>query len=273
MLGHTLTNIQIYDNYFHNDSINLRPGIDPQPQELYVYRNRFDQPIFPGGKPLWFCCPPGDGTEISYNYKRYFYHNSFLGHKARGAMGMAGIISPIRTIISIMCGRIRRFLTGTLGGFNPGVALFDYSWTGGAFGTTYIDPQGEWRAYWLAYHSGRWAASLDCTACNSTTPTNFRLPVGHAARNAGIDVTSGAATTLVGRGTPLPGFSPGYFTGSAPHMGAIQDRRDEYPSRPTGCYPQNTLSVLFVDSQYPPDPVTKAIDNNILTHWATDYGR
>ena len=56
-------------------------------------------------------------------------------------------------------------------------------------------------------------------------------------------------------------------------MGAVQDAVEtSIPPDSTGCYPQNTLSVVFVDSQYPPDPVTKAIDNNILTHWATDYG-
>ena len=56
-------------------------------------------------------------------------------------------------------------------------------------------------------------------------------------------------------------------------MGAVQESgATSIPPDATGCYPQATLSVVFVDSQYPPDPVTKAIDNNILTHWATDYG-
>ena len=165
--------------------------------------------------------------------------------------------------------------TWDTGGFNPGLALFDYNWTGGVFGTTYIDPPRV-NGLRVGSHTIRadgqqvWTAR----AFNSAVKTDFRLPAGHAARNAGIDVTSAAATTLVGRGTPLPGFSPGYFTGSAPHMGAVQeDVATSIPPDATGCYPQNTLSVVFVDSQYPPDPVTKAIDNNILTHWATDYGR
>ena len=206
VLGHTLTNIQIYDNYFHNDSINLRPGIDPQPQEMYVYRNRFDQPIFPGGKPLWFCCPPGDGSELSYNYKRYFYHNSFLGHDARGAMGMArNDFSNKDYYLNNVWSNTQVFDWDT-GGFNNGIALFDYQWTGGALGTTYIAPRVP--GVPIGAHTIRADGQQAWTApaWNATAPTNFSLPVGHAARNAGLDVTSGAATALVGRGTPLPGF-------------------------------------------------------------------
>ena len=222
VFGHVMTGIEIFDNYFHDDCINLRVGMDPHQQEVYVYRNRFDQPAQPGGRLLFYCCPPGDGTEVNYNHKRYFYHNSFVGSdRAATGLGKNDFRNADYYLNNVFSAQ--SVFDWDTGAFNPGLALFDYNWMGGGQGTTYI--AGEHPSGQLvigphtikAYGQQQWTAK----AWDSTIPTNFTLPA--AARNAGIDVTSAAATSLVGRSTPLPGFAPGYFTGAAPNMGVYQD--------------------------------------------------
>ena len=73
-----------------------------------------------------------------------------------------------------------------------------------------------------AYHQGVWPQQWTAKAWNSTVPTNFTLPAIPPARYAGVDVTSAAATSLVGRSTPLPGFAPGYFRGPRPIWACIR---------------------------------------------------
>ena len=157
----------------------------------------------------------------------------------------------------------------SMGSNNASLALFDYNWVGGDIGTTYTVPP---RATGIPIGTHTILAPGQ-QLWDWTTPTSFVLPTGAAPRNAGIDVTSGAATTLVGRARPCLALVQAILL-AVPRIWAQSKTRSEtsIPPDTTGCYPQSTLNVVFVDSQYPPDPVTKAIDNNIVTHWATDYG-
>jgi len=51
---------------------------------------------------------------------------------------------------------------------------------------------------------------------------DFRLPEGHPARHAGLDVSR--PFTAAGRTfSALPGMEPGYFQGPAPHLGVLQE--------------------------------------------------
>jgi len=223
-LGHfgTLTNVQIYDNYLHDDAINIRFGPEQSKvQEVYIYRNRFDQPIYPGGKPTWGCCnDSGSGTHAST--RRYWYHNSFLGGD-REVMGYDGTLnwSTSDVLLNNVISGTQVFMWN-FGGFNPGLRLFDYNWLGGQLGTVYTTPPRT-GALVIGSHTIQATGQQMWTAkaWNTTTPTDFTLPASSPARHAGIDVTSPAAISLVGKA--LPGFTPGYFTGAAPHMGAVQD--------------------------------------------------
>ena len=77
------TGVEVYDNIFEADAINIRPqGDSPassQPQEIYIYRNTFHQPKQPGGRLVFYCGCWGEDGEAAANHKWYWYHNSFLG--------------------------------------------------------------------------------------------------------------------------------------------------------------------------------------------------
>jgi len=52
---------------------------------------------------------------------------------------------------------------------------------------------------------------------------DFLLPAGSSSRNAGIDLSK--RFTIDGTTyDPLPGMTPGYFSGSRPDLGALQSR-------------------------------------------------
>ena len=211
-----LRGVEVYDNWLHDDSINFRTQAvgDPAIQEVYIYRNRFHQPVFPSGRPAFWCCS-GWGDETTADHRIYWYHNSFLGSD-REALGLARTDFSNTTYFLNNVFSSQSTFNWDAGGENKAIALFDYNWVGGAK-QGYIVPHGYMELgphNVLAYGQQMWDVSQ---------ASDFRLPPGSAARNAGIDVTSPEALALLKRSSPLPGFQPGYFAGPAPNMGVYQD--------------------------------------------------
>ncbi|MHB9030605.1 MAG: right-handed parallel beta-helix repeat-containing protein, partial [Candidatus Latescibacterota bacterium] len=212
-----LVDARFHDNLVYDCNINLRlhhlnePG--DRDRREYHYRNCYYHAdnqgvhIFthynPGGMP-----PDSRTPEI------FLYHNSFSGGiRAIQISGYAydnGGLPRMHILNNIFSSAMffnasKNFITdaGMIGSC-------DYNWAGGSFyhGTP----------AWFGQHN---IAAEGQRFWNSGTEPDFRITPDSPARAAGIDLSK--PFTLGSKVfEPLPGMTPGYFSGAAPDIGALQ---------------------------------------------------
>jgi len=197
----------IYDNKYAMRLFNMQDG----DRLMYIYGNRFYN--LPGvADHIYFDATPNSPGD-SY-HQIFFYHNSIAG--GRNAFLMAGAnrgYGMNRTYImnNIVSSPFAYNSESTLGETRD-IKLFDYNWLGGQFVGIrgWFGPNNI-----LDWNRRQW---------NDATMPDFLLPPDSNCRNAGMDLsrpfTVGGVTF-----EPLPGMTPGYFSGSRPDIGAFQHKQ------------------------------------------------
>jgi hypothetical protein len=144
----------------------------------------------------------------------WFYHNSFAGGRRvfvpsgyadeNGGLQNTYFINNVFTGDSIYGNSI-----GLYEGDSSMVEIFDYNWLGGFY--PYNGNLPAWSGPDNINAEGQ-------TVWSHSSMPDFKLPAGHVARNAGIDVSKNFSI----RGKtyqPLPGMNPGYYTTVSPDLG------------------------------------------------------
>lgn len=212
-----LWNARFHDNFYFDCNIILRihQYNSPSHRSEYHYRNVFRQ-------------SPGEGTHIYVHYNDFgadfgpeqespigIYQNTFVGGNRglvcgsqRREIGMTktmvlnNIISTLHEPVSYL----------QAGGNTHIYQIFDYNWIGGA-----RQPDGSLPA-WFGSHN---INALGRELWPSAQVGNFTPP--EEVQGKGIDL-SHEFTIEGNKYEPLPGMEPGYFSGVAPDLGAIQHR-------------------------------------------------
>jgi len=228
------TDFRIYDNSFTNIDIPWRwQGTDMNwapLQSVYFFRNT-----------IW---NPGDRSYLMYFHLNgvnqdvlgafNIYHNSFVG----GAYGIvianaSGFGFPNTLLVdNIIQGgtSYQRALDGPASTFCSTASKFggfDYNWTYGSVPT-------------CAWTGGSNIASGSTMFSTGTPPVSWSPTA--SAQNVGLNIAS--SFTVNSRSyAALPGFSPGYFTGSRPNIGAVQAAAPVVTVTITAPTSSNTFSV------------------------------
>lgn len=210
-----LWNVQVHDNLFFDCNIILRIHRynTPSKRSEYHYRNVFVQ-------------PPLEGTHIYVHYMDLdeefgpeqepsigIYQNTFIGGNRglvcgsqRRGIPMAKTI-VLNNIISTANQPVS-YLTDT--GETELYQVFDYNWIGG------VRPPDSKLPAWFGSQN---INAVDRQLWSSGEWGNFQPPAEVQAR--GIDLSKDFE--IGGRTFPsLPGMRPGYFSGAAPDLGAVQ---------------------------------------------------
>jgi len=205
--------VEFYDNIIANVNNGIRGNIwanSGGTGSLWIYRNKFWSPQGTGlgGIYLDNCCLSA-GTQRNI----FIYHNSISG------FFNAMRFSDFQTSSCVNCLVLNNVFNSThslLISDTPNfcetdekVDVYDYN---------FHIPNENSSCLW--YGPNNKNSSTPVWSLGSE-PSNWSLPGGHVARNAGINI----ANPFTADGTnysPLPGFSPGYFSGAAPNMGAVQ---------------------------------------------------
>src|SRR5262245_53591622 len=180
------------------------------PGKIYIYRNKFWSPIEAGNSMyLDSCCqgrPAGGG-----NNHIYFYHNSINnyrngihfeqwnpGDSCKDCLFINNVFNSQRPILA------NHTDLGSVGdnfcAEDDRIDVWDYNW-------------GVDNGYWQIAEGCAWFGPNNVSSTTqpwnmATLPSDWTLPVGHNARNAGIDV-SRAFTVNGTTYAALPGFSAG----------------------------------------------------------------
>ena len=205
----------IHDNLIYNCNILIRlhnmnaPNSDGH--RAYIFRNRLWNPWGVGNHTHPHI--PRQMAEEPPPLEIAFYHNTLAGGRVgfnfneripekpgfRYLNNVVATQTSARTVMALLD--------------NPNrLGACDYNWLGG--------PQAGARGpvAWFGEHTI--IAPGENPWPDDALP-DFRLPEGHAARNAGIDLSR--PFTVQGKAhDPLPGMEPGYFQGDRPDMGAVQ---------------------------------------------------
>ncbi|MDP6778602.1 MAG: right-handed parallel beta-helix repeat-containing protein [Candidatus Latescibacteria bacterium] len=217
-------NIRFHNNLVYDCNINLRIHHVNEPNQdddrsLYVYRNRFYQ-------------NPGTGTHIFMHYWDgndaedyrhagvFIYHNSLSGGNRGISMnafaGNCGGLPKGIIVNNILSAKVGFNASSSFFSQEGMYALFDYNWLGAETGQATV--QAPWYGLHNVYEPGR-------TVWDVAEIPDFVLPEGSAALSAGLDLSK--PFPVDGRQAgPLAGMEPGYFTGSAPDLGAVQSGSD-----------------------------------------------
>lgn len=189
-------NVEIHDNAVYEYWVGMRIGtIFHGP--LYIYRNRFSGEIqgvnTSGDLTLSFFGATQPSTGI------WIYHNSFAG-----ADEAISVYDVILTNVHFVNNAFSSF-DWKEGTPDSAASTYQYNWVGGvgASGTLFGGGSNNTVA------AGTYLWDLNAPL--------FDMPEASPARETGIDIS----TTWLGHAA-LPGFSPGYFAGSAPDAGAVQ---------------------------------------------------
>ncbi|MGD8239103.1 MAG: NosD domain-containing protein [Armatimonadota bacterium] len=211
---------EFYENLVYDCNINLRihhynTPRDNQRREFH-YRNLFYQPEGLGSHIFvhWLndqWPPETEHPEI------WIYHNTFAGgRRAIQPSGWAtkgGGLRSTHFVNNILSSAMFCYASTAFIGGRDMIGLFDYNWVGGV------------------YHHGvpAWFGSHNVKAEGQQLwphgeMPDFRLVARSPARGKGIDLSK----PFVLEGStyqPLPGIKPGYFSGLAPDVGALQYSR------------------------------------------------
>ncbi|MFH0863732.1 MAG: DUF1565 domain-containing protein [Candidatus Gottesmanbacteria bacterium] len=225
-----MANGSIHDNTFSHINFHLRPqswggtadGSWSNTANLRIYNNKFWNPTHYGGG-MYFHFDSGTHTMPNTGIA-WIYHNSFSGgHNAIQVSSLAAGYSPepmskvylINNVVS---------------------SYYDY------YDQSYASPLGGCWYNWLAGTMKDGGCSHASNIDNGTTLMwdtssihDFVLPVGCSAIEAGKDISSTFTIDSVPYAA-LAGFSPGYFPGTAPNMGAWQSNQFDTtpPASPSG---------------------------------------
>jgi hypothetical protein len=238
MHGDHTRGFHFYDNRYDDIWVPMRMGVSPNgDREMYIYRNRvFATPGYDSGGVYIseFPCStayqgsdaqslcradygnapypiPGDVLD-----KIYVYHNTFVG--GTGSLTLQHMVSgygyPNMLFVNnifqtdgsaLWCNRDVDFFD-----VRERMGVFDYNWFNGEFVGC-----GNPMPVWAGSNN-----ILSSTRLWDESSVPDYQPTG-SARNAGIDVSRPFTIDGVTY-PPLPGMEPGYFSGAAPHMGAVQ---------------------------------------------------
>lgn len=222
---------QFYDNTFTKNYIDLFrvKGIGTGP--VYVYRNKFTNAFHenragPSASPLYVYHNSFTAT-ASATYESYSvrYDGCVTSNYGPDAWFVNNIFSGDRFLLRFdECGSI--------------ASHYDYNWVGGGVQQSPPPPT-------LLSHN---VIATDQFQWSKTDPPPDWNPSG-GARNSGINLSQNWTVDGVTHGA-LPGMTPGYFSGAAPHMGAVQDVTSPPAAIFTGTPLSGTvpLNVAFTDA-------------------------
>ena len=190
---------------------------------MFVYRNRFHftQTDNQGGG-IHFKNPFSGDMVI------YFYHNTIVGNShCVSVNGNWTKVPPSKNIFFF--NNIFSSPTFYSDTWSPnrqyGVGYFDHNWVGGKDADYLVGKPTFGPNNVVAKDQSLWA---------DRTRTDFRLADNSPAAGKGLDI-SRPFTLAEREHKALPGFTPGYYTGKAPDMGAIQTaQQPPVPAAPTG---------------------------------------
>jgi hypothetical protein len=213
-----------YDNILFNNAINLRihsywaPGFA---RREYHFRNILYQSPKRGGVHMFvhYRTEPWPGEPE--DPELFIYHNTFSGGSptmitTRGFNIAAANKHRKTVLINNVFSSPGRSLSEPVFWSNPEVfEAMDYNWLALAFGQP---ARGAKQPKWFGEHN----ITQEGRLLWETGMINFTLPETSAARNSGIDLSK--PFSICGKDySALPGMEPGYFSGKAPHMGALQE--------------------------------------------------
>ncbi|MBW2523564.1 MAG: right-handed parallel beta-helix repeat-containing protein, partial [Deltaproteobacteria bacterium] len=207
--------LRIHDNLIYDGNILVRfHHWEEWDRSVYFYRNRLYNP--PGvGSHMYFHFSQEQSTPSDYTVL-WFYHNSLAGgSRAISVSGWSydnGGLQKTRFVNNALSAP-RLYGGGGQSFYEDSsmVDLFDFNWLGGAFsygavpawsGSHNIEAEGE--RLW-----------------DDAAMPDFLVDQSSPAREAGIDLSQ-PFTIEAETYAALPGMTPGYFTGTAPDLGALQ---------------------------------------------------
>jgi len=214
--GQSSGTLHIYDNTVINVNIPFRANAMQNPPDStftgYFYRNK-----------IWTLPQIGSFSDLqTYGANApttvpqtlYFYHNTHIGGYATAVFDTNIKMPRVLWVNNLMQGSAtgvvyQNWGCCTMQNSSDGLAGWDYNWT-------YAGTRYAW-AWDFSHNVNSNSKIFD----DRSVPTTW-VP-SSSALGAGVDISR---TFSVGGVTysPLPGFSPGYFSGGAPNIGAVQDK-------------------------------------------------
>ncbi|MBN2466012.1 hypothetical protein JXD38_10375 [candidate division WOR-3 bacterium] len=220
-IGPNVRDIRIHDNRIYHCNGGIRFGSIGASYDSvrsgYIYRNRCYNDSGVGQ----FIITHTAGSNFTKAPDFWFYHNSVAGGNAwgqalYGACGRMKVVNNVMSSVNLMTG------AAAIDDTTPTVwAAFDYNFMGGKYrGYRYFN--------WAATDSHNlWAADtmkgdVNHQVWSLGTEPDWIVPETSAAFCSGLDLSDSFTIRGVTYG-PLPGMAKGYFTGSAPNLGAGQN--------------------------------------------------
>lgn len=210
-------NLQVFNNLVYDNNLNFRIH-DPTIGPIYIYNNRFYNPIETVNHFYYFFNRDYSFPPDQFTYPEIFvYHNSF--GKSKEVLRVSSLGAPYGLPNTIFLNNIfdvskplKLYAKGNW--TDPQRAgYFDYNWHRGT-----IDPP-----WWSGQNNIQGSQPMW-----PDYPPDFKLPENSEARNAGLDLSR--RFTIKGKTyDPLPGMSPGYFSGSRPDLGIISQETGTPP--------------------------------------------
>ncbi|MDP3778883.1 MAG: NosD domain-containing protein, partial [bacterium] len=201
--------MQLYDNLIHENSYNIRWNESGSSGTAYIYRNRVWNPS--GGNNNFYFGMFSPAT--AFGTTLYFYHNSIAGQKAMLLAGVAAsgdVWLNSYWVNNIFSSEVSgETAPETVSSIND-IGCFDRNWVQGPNFYNENPPP------WYGANNVDGAAEL----WSDVTLPSFLLPPGSPAEEIGYDISQ--PWNCRGSRPALPGFSPGYFSGTRPDAGAIQ---------------------------------------------------
>jgi hypothetical protein len=214
-------NLQVFNNEFHDVNIPLRfqDLYGKKPRSIYFFNNKMSSSI-KAGMGTFFHEGPCIYT-IYNNITAWIYHNSYSGYTIGIRAGCTNRedegIPGLYVVNNVISTRHSLSFNGDWLKENM-IGAVDYNWfmnnptNASWLGDNNIILESGPRSYWKDFNSWMWDIG----------DRSFILPANSTARNSGLDLSKPFVLNGVTH-EPLPGMNPGYFSGDAPNMGAIQD--------------------------------------------------
>ena len=210
------TEVEIFNNLFYDNFYALRfmkLNNSSSPYKIYIYNNKFFSPW--NNISYWHfgANPPAD--PVVYTYPQiFFYHNSMAGRSSWYLPD--GPLPNTFFANNISSSMWTTFETG-----NTAIGVMDYNWFGGA--TSENSFMTKYAGSHNTYATGQflWGDMTEGPADPSAWPVpSFDTPNNPDVKGKGIDLSK--PFQIQGRSfQPLPGMTPGYFSGSAPDLGVV----------------------------------------------------
>ena len=212
----------VHDNLIYNCNLNIRlqdydAGGNSQAQ-FYIYNNKF---WLPANLSHHINYHFGSGGTITNATETWWYHNSFSGGGDAVLTGESNYLGWGNEALNktYYINNVFSSPKFEAESYWPSVGMCEYSWFSATSGV-----YGACGATNIKNQSPIWSYSL-------SSPPDFILPNGSNAISSGKDISQ--SFTINGTTyTALPGFSPGYFSGSKSNIGAINPSPPPPPPPP-----------------------------------------